>query len=147
MYKIRRQLRDFCAAHRLINGYQGKCQHLHGHNYAVSVTIGCPSLNEYGFVEDFSLVKALLDEWLQQHWDHVTLVLATDKPLLTFLQQEQMRYFVIDHAPNTTAEVLAKYLFDMFSGILSRHRSDLRLLEVELSETPNSKAIYHGSGA
>ena len=144
MYKIRRQLRDFCAAHRLINGYQGKCQHLHGHNYAVSVTIGCESLNQFGFVEDFSLVKSLLDEWLQQHWDHVTLVLATDKPLLTFLQTEKMRHFLIEEALNTTAEVLAKYLFDIFSGLIAAHRSDLVLLEVELSETPNSKALYSG---
>lgn len=144
MYKIRRQLRDFCAAHRLINGYEGKCQHLHGHNYAVSVTIGSAALNQFGFVEDFSIVKALLNEWLQQNWDHVTLVLATDEPLLTFLQTEKMRYFVIDQALNTTAEVLARYLYHTFVDLIASHRSDLVLLEIELSETPNSKALYSG---
>ena len=141
MFKIKRQLKSFSAAHRLINGYQGKCTNLHGHNYGARVTLGCEALDEFGFVADFSEVKAICDQWVQQHWDHATLVLASDTPLLAFLEQEGAKHFVIDGYPNTTAEVLAQVLFrEMAPEIALKTRA--RLLKVVIAETENCQASY-----
>ena len=69
MYLIERELKEFAAAHRLGKGYQGKCQHLHGHNYRVVVLLAGEQLDGYDFLIDFNDIKSLFDVWLQQNWD------------------------------------------------------------------------------
>lgn len=49
----------FSAAHRLRN-YQGKCEHLHGHNYRVHVVCRSRLLDEGGMVLDFGHLKKML---------------------------------------------------------------------------------------
>ncbi len=55
MYEVE-IIANFSAAHRLRN-YQGKCEHLHGHNYRVHVTARAASLGEGGMVMDFVDLK------------------------------------------------------------------------------------------
>jgi 6-pyruvoyltetrahydropterin/6-carboxytetrahydropterin synthase len=55
MYEVE-IIATFSAAHRLRN-YQGKCEHLHGHNYRVHVTVRAVSLGEDGMVVDFGDLK------------------------------------------------------------------------------------------
>jgi 6-pyruvoyltetrahydropterin/6-carboxytetrahydropterin synthase len=55
MYEVE-IIATFSAAHRLRN-YQGKCEHLHGHNYRVHVTVRATSLGEDGMVVDFGDLK------------------------------------------------------------------------------------------
>lgn len=80
----------FSAAHT-IKGHP-KCGRMHGHNYTVVVTLTSDVLNEKGMVADFSDVKKVVKEVVDQ-LDHVYLndVLKVD--------------FV-------TAEYLAKYIRD-----------------------------------
>lgn len=47
---------SFSAAHRL-RDYNGKCEHLHGHNYRVHVTARAPSTGHGGMVIDFGDLK------------------------------------------------------------------------------------------
>ena len=58
----------FAAAHCL-RGYQGKCEKLHGHNWRVQVVLAGESTNHLGMVMDFSDVKALLAEVVEE-FDH-----------------------------------------------------------------------------
>ena len=74
MYFIRKELRDFSIAHRLIKGYQGKCANLHGHNYSCVVTISAQDVDHYGFVIDFNHVKTLFDDWVDAEIDHHLLI-------------------------------------------------------------------------
>jgi 6-pyruvoyltetrahydropterin/6-carboxytetrahydropterin synthase len=55
MYEVE-IIANFSAAHRLRN-YQGKCEHLHGHNYRVHVAARAASLGEDGMVMDFGDLK------------------------------------------------------------------------------------------
>lgn len=146
MYQIRKQLRQFCAAHRLIKGYPGKCQHLHGHNYVVTVTLQSERLNQYDFVVDFVDIRQLFENWLQQHLDHLVIVSEDDIELLEFLQRTNERYYVLEGHKNTSAECMAEFLFYQFEKILMNSdiykAHGLHLTAVEVAETSESSAIY-----
>lgn len=148
MYTISRDLRGFSAAHRLNKGYEGKCKHLHGHSYAVRVTMTAGSLDQYDFVMDFDDIKAMFDTWVQQNWDHATLVSEMDTTLIAFLASESQRYFVIPGKQNTTSECLAAFLFTQFTQLLAdkadRYQNGLRVHEVCVSESTYSHARFKG---
>ena len=58
----------FSAAHQ-IRGYGGKCEELHGHNWAVEATVQSPGINETGMVMDFAQLKKVLGKVLEE-FDH-----------------------------------------------------------------------------
>lgn len=68
---------DICAGHRVV-GHEGKCRHLHGHNYRIHFTCEAESLDDLGRVVDFSVVKDRLCMWLEKNWDHKFLVWNND---------------------------------------------------------------------
>ena len=56
---------EFSAAHALRH-YQGKCEHLHGHNYAVEVVVKGDTLsNDTELLMDFGDLKTLLKHALE----------------------------------------------------------------------------------
>lgn len=140
---ITKQLKSFAAAHRLINGYQGKCKNLHGHNYTLEITFSAAELNDYGFVMDFDDIKEHFNQWVQEHWDHATIVSETDKPLIAFLEQEKQDYFLTPSSQNTSAERLAEFLFHQFSEILnSLDEPRVTLESVRVFESETASAVY-----
>lgn len=58
MYEVE-VIETFSAAHRL-RDYNGKCEHLHGHNYRVHVMARARTLGKGGMVIDFARLKAVL---------------------------------------------------------------------------------------
>lgn len=68
---------DICAGHRVV-GHEGKCRHLHGHNYRIHFTCEAEKLDDLGRVIDFSVVKDRLCMWLEKNWDHKFLVWEND---------------------------------------------------------------------
>ena len=54
----------FSAAHSL-EGYQGDCAHIHGHNWMVEVFVRCQELDEIGIGIDFRDIKQAVKEVLQ----------------------------------------------------------------------------------
>lgn len=143
MFKIIKKLRNFSAAHRLIKGYEGPCKNLHGHNYAIEITLCTDQLDSYGFVMDFHDIKIHLDQWVQDHWDHVTIVSEIDKPLLEFLKKEKQTYFLISGDKNTSAETLAEFLFHQFSKILTTLNTSAILESVRIFESETASAVYN----
>jgi 6-pyruvoyltetrahydropterin/6-carboxytetrahydropterin synthase len=146
MYSINKTLKDFSAAHRILKGYQGKCRHLHGHNYSVTVSLSADTLNQYDFVMDFDEVKTLLDNWVQVNWDHCILISEDDEALLAFAKADNQHHFVLPDNKNTSAECLAEFLFQQFRDMLATidviNKSSLQLQAVEVAETAFSKACY-----
>jgi 6-pyruvoyltetrahydropterin/6-carboxytetrahydropterin synthase len=98
---------SFCYGHRLLN-YVGPCQHLHGHNAKVDIMLASEELDERGMVMDFGDVKRTLKAWIDQTLDH-TLLLAKDDPLVSMLDQQGEKFFLMDENP--TAENIAKLIF------------------------------------
>jgi len=113
--------------------YQGKCQHLHGHNARAVITLERDSLDERGMVEDFSEVKRLVWEWLDNEIDH-TLLLHKDDPILPVLQDSGERVMVTEENP--TAEVLARMIYEYVAA------KGFPVIDVKLWETETSYASY-----
>jgi 6-pyruvoyltetrahydropterin/6-carboxytetrahydropterin synthase len=63
--------KSFSAAH-LLREIGGRCEALHGHNFAVEVSVTGRSLNEEGLLVDFRLVKRWMQEVLDG-FDHTYL--------------------------------------------------------------------------
>ena len=143
MYSITKKLRNFSAAHRLVKGYEGKCKNLHGHNYALEIKVSSEELDQYGFVMDFDDIKVHFDQWVQNHWDHVTIVSEIDKPLINFLEKEKQEYFLLPGDKNTTAECLSEFLFQTFSEILRKlNTPHIILHSVRVFESETASATF-----
>jgi len=143
MYKVTKDLQDFCLAHRLGKGYPGKCKNLHGHNYSVQVTLDSSCLDQYDMVIDFGDIKKYLNTWVQDNWDHATMVTKDDKALLNFLEVEDQRRFVVDEDQNSTAEFMSKFLFEKFQEIIEKEvGGEVGILEVKVWETADSFATW-----
>jgi 6-pyruvoyltetrahydropterin/6-carboxytetrahydropterin synthase len=131
MYRVSKSV-SFCYGHRLLN-YQGKCQHLHGHNARAVITLVRDTLDDRGMVEDFGELKRLLWEWLESEIDH-TLLLHKDDPILPLLQNSGERVRVTEENP--TAEVIARMIYEYVAA------KDFPVTDVTLWETETSYASY-----
>jgi len=145
MYYVTKRLSDASICHRLGNGYRHKCAHQHGHNYSFEVTIRGEQLDKYGMVIDFGDIKKYLDTWIQDNWDHATIVAEDDKPLMTFLQETAQRMYSVSAGNNTTAEWMSKFLFIKFSQIIEKKVGEhIKVCETKVWETKDSYATYKG---
>ena len=131
MYRVTKSV-AFCYGHRLLN-YAGKCRHLHGHNARAVITLESNDLDARGMVEDFSELKRVVRDWLDEEIDH-TLLLCRDDPLLPLLQDAGERVYITDDNP--TAEVIARMIYDYVAG------RGYPVVEVALWETDTSHASY-----
>jgi 6-pyruvoyltetrahydropterin/6-carboxytetrahydropterin synthase len=141
--QITRRL-EFDAGHRIPN-HASQCKHLHGHRYAIEITlsgdvIAAEGRPEEGMVMDFSDVKRIASERLVDAWDHAFLVYRGDKAVCDFLASlPGHKTVVLDAVP--TAENLAQIAFDMLNpAYRDTYGNRLRLERVRLYETPNNWA-------
>jgi len=122
----------FYAAHR--NEYlEGKCQNLHGHTYYVHVQLAFSETDESGVTMLFESIDDIIDPIIKT-LDHSTLVHEKDSDLVKAVDILNSKRVVFPHP--TSAEHLAKYLFDQIAG------SNLPVKEVRLQETASSIVIY-----
>ena len=136
MFQVCREI-DFCYGHRLL-GYQGKCQHLHGHNGRALITIQASELDGRGMVLDFSEIKRTVSRWIDQHFDH-RMLLHRDDPLVPLLKGAGEPLFLM--SVNPTAENMAR----LISQVAADH--GLPVVEVRLWETPRCFATYAADAA
>lgn len=142
---------DFSCGHR-VHGHESKCANFHGHNYRVTFTVQMmteqerlnrtipvqeemPMLDEIGRVMDFSVIKTVLCDWLEEHWDH------------NFLMWDQDPYWeVVRGHPgfiavpfNPTAENMGQHLLDVVGpALLADH--GVKLIRVIVEETRKCSA-------
>jgi 6-pyruvoyltetrahydropterin/6-carboxytetrahydropterin synthase len=138
--RITRRL-EFDSGHRIPN-HQSRCRHLHGHRYALEVTLAGDVIRargdaQEGMVMDFGQVKSIAERELVEAWDHAFLVWREDKTLVEFLATIPDHRTVIFDAP-PTAEHLAEAAFRLLDpAYRDRFGTHLRLERVRLYETPN----------
>lgn len=132
---------EFDAGHR-IPDHKSQCRHLHGHRYAIEITlrgdiIGRPGDSANGMVMDFSEVKSLAKHHLVDRWDHAFLVSADDHLVIELLKQiPGHKTVVLDRVP--TAENLATIAFATLDEVYQdSYGNHLQLERVRLYETPN----------
>jgi 6-pyruvoyltetrahydropterin/6-carboxytetrahydropterin synthase len=138
--RITRRL-EFDSGHRIPN-HRSRCRHLHGHRYALEVTLAGPVVAtagdpREGMVLDFSEVKAIARRVVVDLWDHAFLAWREDKAVLDFLATIPEHRTVVFAAP-PTAEHLAEAAFRLLGpAYRSEYGNALTLERVRLYETPN----------
>lgn len=132
---------EFDAGHR-IPDHKSQCRHLHGHRYAIEITLSGDVINKAGdaangMVMDFSQVKDLAKQHVVDLWDHSFLVFAGDRAVVDFLNSMPgHKTVILDRVP--TAENLAQIAFELLDAAYrDTYGNHLRLAQVRLFETPN----------
>mgnify|MGYP007071564299 CR=1 FL=1 len=143
----------FCAGHRVL-GHENKCAHLHGHNYVVEVTArSADTVDELGRVIDFSVIKAMLGNWLDTNFDHGFILHEQDTANIEYLSNLIVRpeenFAHLQLAPvrqklfvlpvNPTAENIAHYLLHTVCPLLFGS-SGVQIIKVRVHETENCYA-------
>jgi len=138
--RITRRL-EFDAGHR-IPDHASQCRHLHGHRYAIEITLSGDIINAAGeavngMVMDFSDVKLIAKTHVVDRWDHAFLVFRGDSAVVDFLAtMPAHKTVVLDTVP--TAENLASEAFRILDACYrDLYGNRLRLERVRLYETPN----------
>ncbi|MDR3300087.1 MAG: 6-carboxytetrahydropterin synthase QueD [Candidatus Accumulibacter sp.] len=132
---------EFDAGHR-IPDHQSQCRHLHGHRYALEVTLSGETIQKTGapangMVMDFSEVKALAKRHLVDLWDHAFLVYAGDAPVVEFLATLPGHKTVILDCVPTVENMAEKAFLILDATYRDVYENHLRLERVRLYETPN----------
>lgn len=112
----------FSSAHYLRN-YQGKCEHLHGHNWKVEVVLEGETLDNAGMMLDFGILKGFLKE-IMNTLDHKCL-------------NEDIDFFK-DLSPSS--EHIARFVYNSLKKKLKDY--PVKMYEVKVFESENSYAIY-----
>ncbi len=143
---VERNKLKFAAAH--FATFDGKCEPLHGHNYAVSIEVK-GQLTEDSWVCDFATLKSLGKE-LCDELDHKFLlqrdsrVLQIDEGMSNWKVRFEERGFVFPKADvvalpidNTTAERLAEWFaVRLKAALLEQGAANLTSLSVGVEEAP-----------
>jgi len=139
--------RELCVGHRLMN-HKGKCRHLHGHNYILSVTLAQQEPHpDTGMIVDFKDLKSMLVELVEIQFDHRTVLYEGD-PFVDLLREVWDRdtvlkesFVLIDQHP--TAENLVRHM----GRILDQAIPQGVLERVTLQETSNCRSSWSPHGA
>ncbi|MDI1298206.1 6-carboxytetrahydropterin synthase QueD [Methylotenera sp.] len=135
---------EFDAGHR-IPSHKSQCKNLHGHRYAIEITLSgdiitLENASENGMVMDFSDVKAIAKSAVVNVWDHAFLVYQHDIEILNFLNSlpnhKTVVFPTVPTAENMAAEAF-KILKSQYQDTYGNH---LKLEKVRLYETPNNWA-------
>ena len=130
---------EFDAAHRVMR-HESKCKHLHGHRYVVELTVSAPGLDDLGRVIDFGCIKEVVGAWIDEHWDHGTLLNYEDRDLVDLCKKNEWRWHGFDGNP--TAENISAVLFYKAAELL--HRFEVEVQHVRVYETPNCWSDFDG---
>ena len=112
---------SFAAAHRLV-GYQGKCEDLHGHNFAVEAFFSGEKLGDDGLLVDFKILKDYLKNVLD----------SLDHKYLNEIP------FFIEKA--SSAEHIAMYIFGEMEKQMKGKEAVLK--EIRVWESDKAYAAY-----
>jgi 6-pyruvoyltetrahydropterin/6-carboxytetrahydropterin synthase len=121
---------------------------LHGHRYAIEVTLtgevaDHPGKPDDGMVLDFGDIKLLTKQYVVDLWDHAFLVAKEDKSVVNFLATlPNHKTVIMDHVP--TVENLANAAFSILQPVFSKaFAGRLELSALRIYETPNCWADVH----
>lgn len=126
---------DISCGHR-VYGHEGKCRFMHGHNYRVHFSCVAPALDKVGRIIDFSVMKELLCQWLEENYDHRFLIWEED-PLSSYLKELDSTVVLVPYNP--TAENIASFLLSTVGPMLLKD-TEVDLVQVTVEETRKCRA-------
>ena len=135
---------EFASGHRIPN-HNSTCRNLHGHRYALEVTITGDIIDEenisdFGMVMDFKDAKKLIKKVIVQEWDHAFIAYEKDLEVISFLNTlDNHKTVILKRVP--TAENMAVTALELLSSAFKKEFGELiRPTKVRLYETPNNWA-------
>jgi 6-pyruvoyltetrahydropterin/6-carboxytetrahydropterin synthase len=139
---------EFDAGHR-IPSHKSQCRNLHGHRYAIEITLSGEIIqqegaSEQGMVMDFSDVKAIARHAVVEPWDHAFLVYREDRLVVDFLASLPHHKTVIMECVPTAENMAAEAFRILQAAYRDTYGNHLKLERVRLYETPNSWADATG---
>ena len=125
----------FQMAHAL-DGYDGKCRNIHGHNYRLFVTVEGEPINnpgdaKKGMVIDFSDIKKIVEQNIIEPFDHA-FVVPKESPFATV---SGTKLTITDFQP--TCENLLLHFASLLDGKMP---DGVKLYSLRLHETDSSFA-------
>jgi len=120
MYKLN-VTSNFSSAHKL-NGYEGLCKNLHGHNWKVRIGILCEKVDKIGMTIDFGEVKKNLND------------------ILTMLDHTYLNDLEFFKENNPTSENIAKFIYHEMKKRITVQ--DCSMAEVEVWESDITSMLY-----
>jgi len=128
---------EFDAGHRLMN-HESKCANIHGHRYAVDVTLALTGkLDHAGRIVDFGDVKKVFGGWLDKELDHGFIINERDVRCRAAMAELGTKTFIFPGEPS--AENLAEFLLREARTMLDVDGSR-RVTKLVIFETPTSSA-------
>ena len=135
---------EFDAGHRIPH-HKSSCKNLHGHRYAIEVTIkgevvSDKSNSDFGMVMDFKDAKELIKKTIVEEWDHSFIVYKGDVVVLKFLESlDGHKTVIFPLVP--TAENMALIAMEKLKISFNEEFGQLiKPFKVRLYETPNNWA-------
>jgi len=117
------------------------CKYMHG--YALSVRINFKGmLNDRNWVYDFGDLK-FVKEFLQDTFDHKTVIAEDDPELETFKELEEKGLIQLRVIPHVGCEKFAEYICkEIAPQIVVNSNERVKILSVEVREHSGNSAIY-----
>jgi 6-pyruvoyltetrahydropterin/6-carboxytetrahydropterin synthase len=112
---------DYFSSAHFLNGYEGKCESLHGHNWKVEVEVRGKKLDKIGMLMDFKILKNSLKKILDK-LDHCLL--------------NDLKIFKNN---NPSAELISQYVYEELQKQLPK---GINVSKVSVWESERSQAIY-----
>jgi 6-pyruvoyltetrahydropterin/6-carboxytetrahydropterin synthase len=111
---------------------------LHGHRYVLEASFSAKNLDEIGRIIDFGVIRELLGAWIDEHFDHNTILNKNDVLLGENIAKiTNQKIYYLDENP--TAENIAKHLLlEICPQIFKNY--PVKCVAVKLYETPNCSA-------
>ncbi len=113
----------FAGAHHL-RDYPGDCEHPHGHNWKVEVTVRATALDRYGMGIDFKVLKKIVNVVIDKLDHH-------DLNTLPYFQDR-----------NPSSEHIARFIYDEVRPQLTSEY--YQLFSVMVMETDTQGLTYYG---
>lgn len=132
MIRITKEFK-FHMAHA-VEGYDGLCSHIHGHEYRLQVTVsGLPDSN--GMVLDFKLLKSLVQQKVLGWYDHCLLLKETEKShgVVQALEEGWGNVHLVPFQPSSE-----NIIMDMAGRLENAFPAGVSLCSLRLYETSSS---------
>lgn len=142
---------NFSVALRQHKAHHSHCQLLHG--YALEFKVWFASkeeieeegqLDEMNWIVDFGIFSRNgLKDWLNDMFDHTTLIEKDDPQLESFQWMEELGLLKLQIMDRMGAESVAKLVFDKFNDTFSKTEGGrIKVIKVECFENQKNSGIY-----
>ena len=127
----------------------GHCKFIHGYGRHVQITF-TGELDHRQWVMDFGYLREI-KQWLEEQWDHRTLIASDDPNLEDIKQLHQLgviniNIMDVEKGYGPGIEASCKFVYDYVNDwAMKQSRNRVKVSKVEIWEHENNSAIYESN--